>query len=185
MQWQAPNHSVNQLHETMKGHATMALLDFSGIRKMLQNVEGRLADLRNELIDLRKQRAALHYAPLTSEAVRGMLSQWQQDAMSPDLQKQIVAAIAIFARTARSGANGAPLKDLLANSANDLLRASMAQQLGAELNKLVAMVDWPEGAISDTERTERMRTLDKRIADLASEEDQILAGAQSAGLNLE
>ena len=163
----------------------MALLDFSGIKRMLQSVEARRDELRNELTDLRKQREGLRYAPQTSEFVQNFISQHQKDAISPDLQKQIVAAIATFARTARSGANGAPLKDLLTNSANDLLRASMAQQLSAELNKLVAMVDWPEGAVSDTERSVRMSTLDKRIAELASEEDQILSSAQSAGLNLE
>jgi hypothetical protein len=165
----------------------MALLDFSIIKKALQSVESRLDDLRNERLDLQKQREALRYAPQTREAVLSMLAQWQKDVLSPDTHSQIVAAIATFARTARAGSNGAPLKDLLTSptTTTALLHAAMAQQLRKELENLVAAVTWPDGAVSDSERKQRMAVLDRRIGELTAEEDQILSSARSAGLNLE
>ncbi len=171
----------------------MAFFNFDSVKKLLQSAEGRLSDIRNQTLELQKQREAVRYAPATRADVKANLAEWASKSEGSEYSEQLRAAVVRFAKTARSGNNGLQLRGLLTLSSEALSTQQIGQAVfellrPQVLERQLAIIDsvpWPEGAMDASQRQQLADDLDARIGKLNAEEAELLTSARAAGLALE
>lgn len=172
---------------------TMAFFNFDSVKKLLQSAEGRLTDIRNQTLELQKQRDVVRYAPATRADVKTHLAEWAATSDSSEYSQQLKAAVIRFAKTCRSNNNGHQLRGLLTLSSEALSTQQIGQGVfellrPQVLERQLAIIDsvsWPEGAMDASQRQQLGDDLDARIAKLNAEEVELLNSARAAGLALE
>lgn len=171
--------------------------DFSAIKKSLQSLESRLRDLRNEKLELQKQREAIQYAPASKEDVKSHVARWLA-ATGSTYTETLFDSAQKFARSPHIP-NAGRLQSLTTFSGSLGLRDDMTDPhelgqalcalLGPVLNdalmKSIDAMTWPDNAVPLANRAAQIKALADRIGKLQNEENEIINKAQETGLNLE
>lgn len=167
----------------------MSLFDFSGIKKLLGDAGAMIRSKRAELEGLKRERDILAAAPLSKEdTVKAMHRRIDAEAvrhmatLSAAVRQLVVGGnpdridMPILAMT-KPGYTPSPL------SMEAGMCLAFGDQMKAAANRIIEAMPWPEHAMDNREKVDRLAKLDARIAAVESDVRGMIASARGAGLN--
>lgn len=166
--------------------------DFAGIRSALAGLKGQLKSLNGKLEALHQERDLLISAPVSREDAVAEFQALVDEAAGRH-QKALGEAVFGAALSGRpekfsfvsylvaGSKSGTPtaapvLEGVISLFLGDALKVGVA--------RVLAEMEWPDGAISLAERQTRLAKLDAEIASLESQRDELAAEAARAGLSI-
>ena len=176
----------------------MGLFDLSPIRKAVRDVAARVRELRGELEKLRRERDTIETAPAARADVKAVLQRQVQAGgeryaellrghIEPLIRntkllsdpQRAAGTFSMVGATARRDATPTP-------QSTDLVFYAVAGELvSAALGRVVDAMEWPgDEGLPMAQRAAKLAELDRRIADLTGQEQQLVADANDAGLTL-
>lgn len=177
----------------------MGLFDLSAIRKSVRDVAARVRELRGEIEQLRRERDIIETAPSARADVKAALQRQVQagseryaellrDHLEPMIRnvrllsdpKRAAGSFSMVGATARRDATPTP-------QSTDLVFYAVAGELvSTALGRVVDAMEWPgDEGLPMAQRAVKLADLDRRIADLVAQEQQLVADASDVGLILE
>lgn len=171
--------------------------DFLSVKKSIEKLETKLADLRNQSIHLQKQSELIRYAPASKGDVKAMAKKWITEAglmHTKTLQESAVKfskspnhpQAGRFQALATLSALPVTLDEYSSQrEIGGILCVLLAPMLAESLDKTIDAMDWPENALPMEGREQKIETISKQIAAVNAEIDQIMIQAHEAGIKLE
>lgn len=175
----------------------MALFDFASLRRSIQSIEERLKKLRIEINDKQRQRNAILGAPLCKDDVKQMLASWVQ-ASADQHVKSLQESLTRMGRDPRGfsaqltqqsaprlfGAVSGYGQEPSASDMDKALCGLFGAELVRTLGEVVDRMEWPQQGLPMSQRQAAADKIERDLAELMREEEDLMNQAAEAGITL-